>query len=169
MLKICNVDLKCFTEKGYRELGGKLKGVLETIETLKEMGVWVEVVTLVVLEFNTEPGGLEGIAKFIAGVSPDIPWHVTAFRPAYRSNQAASTPAEALKRAYDVGHEAGLKFVYTGNLRGAHDSGEDTLCPGCRSVLVKRRGFSLMENRIRNGKCPDCREDIPGVWEVPRQ
>ncbi len=164
-LDLYKVDLKCFNDRRYRELGGVLTHVLSTIEELKARGFWVEIVTLVVPTFNDTDAELGDIARFIAGVSPDIPWHVTAFRPDYRMSAPPRTPAATLLRAYEIGRAAGLKFVYPGNLPGGVGDLEDTRCPGCGATLIRRTGFRVRENRLdAAGRCPDCLLQIPGVW-----
>jgi len=165
------VDLKCFQDKNYRQLGCKLSTILDTIPRLKDLGFWVEVVTLVVPGFNDTEAELRGIAEFLAGVSRDIPWHVTAFHPDYKMTQPPRTGLSQLERAYQAGKEAGLHFVYEGNLAGRVGERENTMCPGCGSVLIQRQGFYVVENRMDGKACPDCHGEIPGVWEAtpPRQ
>ncbi len=158
------VDLKCFNDRQYRELGCPLKTVLDTIALLREMGFWVEVVTLVVPTFNDSDEQLNGIAKFLAGVDPNIPWHVTAFHPDYKLIGPPATPIETLIRAHDAGLAAGLKFVYAGNRPGSLGHREDTFCPQCGAPLVRRWGFTVRKNRMKDGHCPDCGCEIPGVW-----
>ncbi|HOJ32051.1 MAG TPA: AmmeMemoRadiSam system radical SAM enzyme [Candidatus Hydrogenedentes bacterium] len=157
------VDLKCFDEAKYRELGANLHNILKSIELLKDLGFWVEIVTLVVPEFNNSPEELAAIAKFIASISPDIPWHVTAFHPDYKMNNVRRTSREDLDRAYDAGKTAGLHFVYEGNL--AAGDRENTYCPSCGSLLIRRRGFYVLENRMRGKHCPECNALIAGMWE----
>ncbi len=159
------VDLKSFNDKSYRQLGGVLGNVLETIKLLKKMEFWVEIVTLIVPTFNDGEEELKQIAGFVAGVSCDIPWHVTAFRPDYKMTEPGRTPVETLIRAYDIGRAAGLKYVYPGNIHGAVGSRESTPCPSCNRVLIRRRGFAVEENRMKDGACPFCNTKIPGVWE----
>lgn len=158
------VDLKCFDDHHYRKLGGTLRTVLDTIVRLKEMGFWVEVVTLVVPTLNDSDEELNGIARFLASVDPHIPWHVTAFHPDYKLTGPPATPTETLVRAHDAGLAAGLKFVYAGNRPGALGRREDTFCPGCGADLIRRSGFRVLENRLKNGRCPACELAIPGVW-----
>jgi len=159
------VDLKTFSDKQYRKLGGILENVLNSIRLIKKMGFWLEVVTLVVPGFNDGEDELKEIAAFLADVSIDVPWHVTAFRPDYKMNEPQRTPAETLIRAYDIGKEAGLRHVYPGNLAGGVGKRECTFCPTCERLLIRRRGFVVEENRMKNGACPFCNESIPGVWE----
>ncbi len=161
------VDLKGFDDKHYRELGGVLANVLDTIGRLKEMGFWVEIVTLVIPGFNDSDAELTGIATFLAGVSRDIPWHVTAFHPDYKMQENHRTPAATLLRAYDIGKAAGLRFIYPGNIHGGVGDRENTSCPSCNAMIIRRTGFYVYENRMTTpGKCPECSADIPGVWEA---
>jgi pyruvate formate lyase activating enzyme len=159
------VDLKSFHDRHYRKLGGVLKNVLASIETMKKMDFWLEIVTLVVPTFNDSDQELGQIAAFIAGVSPDIPWHVTAFHPDYRMAEPPRTPAATLVRAYEIGREAGLRYVYAGNLAGAVGGRENTDCPHCGEVLIRRRGFLVERNIMTGDQCPQCGGTIAGVWE----
>ncbi|MHC4066475.1 MAG: AmmeMemoRadiSam system radical SAM enzyme [Planctomycetota bacterium] len=159
------VDLKGFDDKRYRQLGGVLQNVLDTIRLLVQMEFWVEVVTLVVPGFNDSEDELRRIADFLAGVSVDIPWHVTAFHPDYKMTDRSRTPAETLSGAYEFGKSAGLRYVYVGNVAGQLDGTEDTWCPDCRELLIRRSGFFVEENRMREGCCPKCGCKIAGVWE----
>ncbi len=159
------VDLKSFDDRNYRSLGGILKNVLDTITLLAKMDFWVEVVTLVVPGFNDSDEELEQIAGFLAGVSPDIPWHVTAFHPEYKMTGPPRTPVDTLIRAYDIGRSAGLRYVYPGNIHGRGGNRENTCCPSCEKLLIRRRGFVVEENRMKGDTCPFCQTRIPGVWE----
>ena len=161
-IDLYKVDLKSFRQKNYQQLGGRLENVLETIAALKRDGVWVEVVTLVVPGFNDTDEELRDIALFLASVSPEIPWHVTAFHPDYTMTDPDPTPARTLLRAVEAGRGAGLKFVYAGNLPMGR--AESTWCPGCGELLVERRGFTVLANRLKQGRCPRCAMAIPGVW-----
>ena len=158
------IDLKCFDERRYTQLGGKLDAVLDTIRNAYSLGFWVEVVTLVVPDFNDDPEQLRRMADFIAGVSPSIPWHVTAFHPDYKTTRQARTPAHTLVDAHDIGRQAGLEYVYAGNLPGQVGSRENTICPNCSQVLIERCGFKVVSNLLCDGKCPICRQEIPGYW-----
>lgn len=160
------VDLKSFNDRNYRSLGCTLQNVLDTISRLVSMGFWVEVVTLVVPGFNDSEEELTNIARFLAGISPDIPWHVTAFHPDYKMTGPPRTPASTLVRAYDIGKSAGLKFVYAGNLPGNVGHREYTYCPTCNELLIRRYGFYVEENRMTGNTCPHCRATVPGVWET---
>lgn len=159
------VDLKGMKQENYRELGGKVSTVLETIAKLVELKFWVEIVTLIVPGFNDSDAELSEIAKFLVSISPEIPWHVTAFHKDYKMTEPENTPAATLLRAAKIGEEQGLKFVYAGNLPGRVGKYEDTYCPTCKKMLIKRYGFKILENRISaSGQCPDCKGKIPGIW-----
>ncbi|HMN60156.1 MAG TPA: AmmeMemoRadiSam system radical SAM enzyme [Anaerolinea sp.] len=163
-LSAYKVDLKSMQDKNYRKLGGVLQHVLDTIQTAHDLGLWVEVVTLVVPGFNDSPAELWEAARFLAGVSPDIPWHVTAFHPDYKMD-APPTAATGLLQAAEIGQEAGLHYVYAGNLPGRVKNYEDTLCPKCGGVLVKRHGYVVEDYHLTAaGACPHCGTLIPGVW-----
>ena len=161
------VDLKTMQDKNYRRLGGVLENILQTIEMAHERGFWVEVVTLVIPGFNDSEPELRQAAKFIASVSRDIPWHVTAFHPDYRLTDRGGTLPETLLRAAEIGYEEGLHFVYAGNLPGLVGRYENTYCPGCGSLLIERSGFFIQRNRLNDGRCPDCGRRIPGIWSRP--
>jgi len=159
------VDLKCMNDKGYRTLGGVLKNTLDGIQRAREMGLWVEVVTLVIPGFNDSNEELWDAARFLAALSPDIPWHVTAFHKDYKMTDPDNTDAKTLQRAADIGREAGLRFVYAGNLAGSVGEYEDTFCPGCNHRLVRRSGYVIREYHITGaGTCPHCQTKIPGLW-----
>jgi len=159
------IDLKSIREANYRAMGGQLKHVLESIQTAHDLGYWVEVVTLVIPGFNDDPAELWDTARAITAVSPEIPWHVTGFHPDYRMQDRHATRANDLQQAADIGQEAGLKFVYAGNLPGRVGSLEDTHCPHCSALLIPRHGYALGECRIgSDGKCPECGKVVPGVW-----
>jgi AmmeMemoRadiSam system radical SAM enzyme len=163
-VRLYKVDLKSFRDKHYRELGGTLDRVLWTIRALHEQGFWLEIVTLVVPGFNDSEEELRDIARFLVSVSPEIPWHVTAFHQDYKMTDPDNTDARTLVRAAEIGTMEGLRFVYAGNLPGRLGHWENTYCPGCHSLLVERVGFRVLKNRLPDGVCPDCRRVIPGVW-----
>ena len=166
------VDLKSFDDRQYRTLGGRLEPVVETIRGLHAMGAWVEIVTLLVPGLNDSPAGLEALTSFVAGVSPDIPWHVTAFHPDYRMGDRGPTTPDMLVRAADIGTRAGLRFVYAGNVAGRLGRLEDTVCPSCDATLVERRAYRIGACRVtREGRCHACGVPVPGRWwpdEAPR-
>jgi pyruvate formate lyase activating enzyme len=159
------VDLKSFDEQHYHQLGGRLRPILDTVQRLHQMGFWLEIVTLVIPGFNDSEEELTKMAKFIAGVSPDIPWHVTAFHSDYKMNDTDSTPATTLRRACEIGKKAGLNFVYAGNLPGGVGDLENTRCPVCSNLLIERSGYRIRHYAITpEGNCPSCRRRIPGRW-----
>ena len=160
------VDLKSFDEQHYHQLGGRLQPILDTIRRLHAMGFWVEVVTLIVPGFNDSDQELTSMAEFLAGVSPDIPWHVTAFHKDYRMTDPEDTDAETLERAARIGSRAGLHYVYAGNLPGQTGDLENTHCHGCGALLIERRGFRVCGYHLTaDGNCPRCVTAIPGRWE----
>lgn len=165
LVDLYKVDLKSFDDRSYRKLGCTLANVLETIVRLKDMGFWVEIVTLLIPGFNDGESELQSIAKFLAGVSPDIPWHMTAFHPDYKMTDPPRTPMRTLVKAYEIGREAGLRFCYPGNLPGMVGQRENTDCPSCGELLIRRHGFYVKENRMAAGRCPKCATKVPGVWE----
>jgi pyruvate formate lyase activating enzyme len=166
-VSLFKIDLKSFQDRRYRELGGTLEAVLRTIRDVHARGIWLEVVTLVVPGFNDSPDELRDIARFLVSVSPDIPWHVTAFHGDYKMGDRAATSAAQLLGAAEIGVGEGLHFVYAGNLPGLTREWENTRCPGCRALLVQRRGYRIVQNRLADGHCPDCARAIPGVWKAP--
>jgi pyruvate formate lyase activating enzyme len=166
-LDLYKVDLKCLDDRHYRQLGGRLQPILDSLRRIYEMGFWLEVVTLIVPGFNDSDEELGRIAAYLAGISRDIPWHVTAFRPAYRMEGPPATPPATLVRAANIGRQAGLHYVYAGNLPGQVSDLENTRCPKCRRLLVERRGFRVVRNELdASGNCPACRTPIPGRWKV---
>jgi pyruvate formate lyase activating enzyme len=159
------VDLKSFDDRRYRQLGGRLAPILESIRLLHEMGIWMEIVTLVVPGFNDSPDELARMTEFIASVSPDIPWHVTAFHQDYKMTSAQNTTVRHLSSAVEAGRRAGLRYVYAGNLPGMVGELEHTYCPSCRSLLIERCGYSILSYHLtEDGRCPSCAESIPGRW-----
>ena len=166
-LDLFKIDLKGFNDKKYRELGGVLKNVLDTIVLAHKKNFWVEVVTLVVPGFNDTDSELKEIAGFVASVSPDIPWHVTAFHSDYKMEDVPRTQARMLLRAVEIGYGEGLHFVYAGNIPGAVRNFENTYCPSCRELLIERVGFRILRNTLDNGNCPKCKSSIAGFWKRP--
>jgi pyruvate formate lyase activating enzyme len=159
-----NVDLKAFSDRFYKDqCGARLAPVLESIENMAEMGIWVEVTTLLIPGLNDSEQELRGIADFLRGVDPGIPWHISRFHPTYRLTDVSPTPPESLRRAREIGFEQGLRYVYTGNLPG--DEGENTFCHQCGELLIERYGFQVRKNAIRDESCPKCVARIPGVWK----
>jgi pyruvate formate lyase activating enzyme len=159
------IDLKSFSDRRYHELGGRIGPILETIRRVHELGFWLEVVTLVVPGFNDSDSELQQVAEFLSAISPDIPWHVTAFHQDYKMTSPEDTPAGTLVRAARIGRAAGLRFVYAGNLPGETGELENTFCPGCGAVVIERLGFRVLRNHLSaEGLCPACRTLLPGVW-----
>jgi pyruvate formate lyase activating enzyme len=164
-IDLFKVDLKGFDELQYRNYGGHLEPVLETIRGLHARGTWMEVVTLLVPGINNSDEEIAQLAAFLAGVSPDIPWHVTAFHPNYRMHDRAATTPEMLVRAAEIGKREGLRFVYAGNAPGHVGDFENTVCPSCREPLVQRRAYWIGACRVTSdGRCPACQTVIPGRW-----
>ena len=164
-VKAYKVDLKSFDDRHYRTLGGTLQAVLETIAGLHQRGIWLEIVTLLIPGFNDSPAELRALTKFIASISRDIPWHVTAFHRDYKMREPPDTQAIQLSQAAEIGAEAGLNYVYAGNRPGQVGPWEDTRCPGCRETLIERVGYLVKSYRLTSdGNCPRCSTRIPGLW-----
>jgi len=163
-LQAINVDLKAFTEKFYRETcHGRLKPVLRNIEYLaNQTDIWVEVTTLVVPGMNDSDEELRDIAHFLASVNPDLPWHISAFHPDYQVRDRPATSRKSLERAFAIGVEAGLRYVYVGNLMDAERA--NTLCPQCGETLIRRRWYQVRPVWKEPGVCPSCGAKIAGVW-----
>jgi pyruvate formate lyase activating enzyme len=159
------VDLKSFDDRHYRQLGGRLAPILDTIRRLHAMDIWVEIVTLLIPGFNDSRDELTRLTEFIAGVSSDIPWHVTAFHGDYKMTDPPNTTPEMLIGAAAIGRAAGLRHVYAGNLPGSVGRLEDTFCPSCHELLIARYGYYIRDYRIAaNGCCPKCGSAVPGRW-----
>jgi pyruvate formate lyase activating enzyme len=159
------IDLKSMQDQHYRKLGGVLDHVLDTIQMVHAAGLWTEIVTLIVPGFNDSTEELMEAARFIASVSRDIPWHVTAFHPDYKMTDPPATTVNTLLRAAEIGQEAGLNYVYAGNLPGQVGEYEHTFCPNCQTRLIKRYGYVIEDYRITGqGTCPKCGTHIPGIW-----
>jgi pyruvate formate lyase activating enzyme len=159
------VDLKSFDDRHYRQLGGRIGPILDTIRRLHEMGFWTEIVTLLIPGFNDSPDELERLTEFVAGVSPDIPWHVTAFHGDYKMTDPSNTTAEMLLAAADIGRRSGLRFVYAGNLPGQVGDLENTRCASCGDMLIERYGYYVRGYQLTpNGCCPKCASPVPGRW-----
>ncbi|MFQ5932723.1 MAG: AmmeMemoRadiSam system radical SAM enzyme, partial [Nitrospiraceae bacterium] len=158
------VDLKGFSQEEYRKLGGQLAGVLETIQRLVAMGFWVEIVSLIVPGFNDSEAELKAMTEFLASVSADLPWHVTAFHKDYKMLEPDNTTAHTLMRAAEIGQRSGLRYVYAGNLPGRVGPYEHTFCPGCGTPVVKRHGYRILDVTLKDGACARCGTTVPGVW-----
>lgn len=163
VLDAINIDIKAFSDDFYRQIcGARLQPVLDTVRLMHELGVWVEVTTLVIPGLNDSEAELTEIAEFIASVDPSMPWHVTGFHPTYKLTDRPATSASSLQKAREIGLAAGLRYVYEGNIPGA--GGENTVCPSCQARLINRLGYTIQENRLVDGCCPQCGEPIAGVW-----
>jgi len=162
-LDAANVDLKAFTDKFYREVcGARLEPVLETLRMMKELGIWVEITTLITPTLNDSKDELEKIANFIyRELDREIPWHVSRFYPHYKMGHLPPTPIETLSKARKIGLNAGLRYVYCGNTPG--DIGENTYCYNCGEMLIRRHGFSILENKLHEGRCFNCNSEIDGI------
>ncbi|MBM9518968.1 AmmeMemoRadiSam system radical SAM enzyme [Desulforhopalus vacuolatus] len=158
-----NIDIKGFTDDFYKTVcNARLQPVLDNVQLMHELGVWVEVTTLIIPGLNDSAEELRDIARFITSVSPTIPWHVTAFYPTYKMLDRPPTPIATLRKAREIGLEQGLHYVYEGNIRG--EGGENTFCPNCGAELINRFGFSIRENTLTDGCCSKCGQHISGVW-----
>jgi pyruvate formate lyase activating enzyme len=159
------IDLKSMSDRNYRQLGGVVDNITDTVKMVHERQFWEEIVTLVIPGFNDSEDELRQAADFIAAVSPDIPWHVTAFHQDYRMTENANTTAEQLIRVCEIGREAGLRYIYAGNLPGKVGRWENTYCPSCDELLVERYGYLIKQMKIaHDGKCLSCATVIPGIW-----
>jgi pyruvate formate lyase activating enzyme len=164
------VDLKSFDDRHYHELGGRLQPILETIRRLYQMGFWLEIVTLLIPGFNDSDNELKRLTEFVVSVSPEIPWHATAFHKDYKMTDPENTSAATLVRAAQIGKEAGLKYIYAGNLPGKVGDLENTRCPNCGELLVERYGYMIRGYHFTaTGNCPSCGNRIPGRWDASFQ
>jgi AmmeMemoRadiSam system radical SAM enzyme/AmmeMemoRadiSam system protein B/AmmeMemoRadiSam system protein A len=162
------VDLKSFDDRHYRTLGGTLGNILDTIRMIHERGIWLEIVTLIIPGFNDSEAELRDMAQLLASINPDIPWHVTAFHKDYRMNDPDATSPRTLMRAAEIGTEAGLRYIYAGNLPGKVGPWEDTRCPRCGDTLIQRYGYLIRAYHVTpDGQCPRCHTALPGIW--PKQ
>ena len=166
-IDLYKVDLKSFDDRHYHELGGRIGPILDSIRRIYQMGLWLEIVTLLIPGFNDSVDELRRLTEFVAGISPDIPWHVTAFHADYKmqNEDQRDTAPEDLLRAVEIGREAGLRYIYAGNLPGSIGHWEDTRCPQCAETLISRYGYFIEDYRLTpEGRCPRCACPIPGRW-----
>jgi len=166
-IDLYKVDLKSFDDRHYHELGGRIGPILDSIRRIYEMGFWLEIVTLLIPGFNDSADELRRLTEFVAGISPDIPWHVTAFHADYKmqSEDQRDTNAEDLMGAVEIGRKAGLRYIYAGNLPGRIGRWEDTRCPQCGETLIRRYGYLIEDYRLTpEGRCPGCSFQIAGRW-----
>ena len=164
-LDAANVDLKSFSDEFYRKnCGARLQPVLDAIKLYKQLGIWVELTTLIIPTLNDSEQELQNIAEFIKNeVGADTPWHISAFHPMYKLPDLPRTPVETLRKARQIGFAAGLKYVYEGNVPG--ENGENTYCPNCKKPLIQRYVYSIRENKIKDSKCKYCGTKIDGVYD----
>lgn len=162
-LNAANVDLKAFRKETYKKvMKANLDGVLDSIIYMKEKGIWLEITTLIVPEMNDDDAEIRDIAKFIAKTGIEIPWHISRFIPQYNRNETRPTPYETLKRAYDIGKEEGLRYVYLGNVRG--DKSESTFCYNCNEIIIERNGYEVISiNLDSEGRCKKCLTPFDGI------
>jgi pyruvate formate lyase activating enzyme len=158
-----DIDLKGGDEFYRKICGARLQPVLDTISLMKELGVWVEITTLIIPSYNDSRESLSAIIEFIKSVDDAIPWHVTQFYPTFEILDQPRTPLEKLREVRDMGLKMGLKYVYEGNVPG--EGGENTYCPDCGELLIERFGYRIIQNRIAQGTCFKCKARIEGVWE----
>ncbi len=163
-LEAMNIDLKSFSDDFYRKIcQARLNPVLETIRLAHKLGIWIELTTLIIPGKNDSDDELRQIAGFIAGLDKDVPWHLSAFYPCYKMTDVPSTDRSALEKAYAIGREAGLRYVYVGNVIDTERS--STCCPECGALLIRRVGFSADVEQLRDSRCTKCGMKIPGVWK----
>jgi len=161
-LDAANVDLKAFRDKTYRRyVGARLQPVLDTMKLMKRLGIWLEVTTLVIPGINDDSGELKDTADFVANeLGMDTPWHISRFFPAYKMTDVPYTPIETLQRAREIGLEAGLRYVYVGNVPGE----ANTVCHNCGQMLIRRSGYRILENHTQpDSRCPNCGTLVAGV------
>ena len=164
-IDLYKVDLKSFDDPHYRQLGGRLEPILDTIQRLYAMGFWLEIVTLIIPGFNDSDDELKRLTEFVAGVSPLIPWHCTAFHQDYKMTGPDNTSVETLLRAAEIGRAAGLRYIYPGNLPGQVGDLENTRCHNCNELLIERYGYMILAYHLTpTGACPKCSTQIPGRW-----
>ncbi|MBN1502336.1 AmmeMemoRadiSam system radical SAM enzyme [Candidatus Woesearchaeota archaeon] len=162
-LDAANIDLKSFSDDFYGKVcGAKLKPVLDSIKVYYELGIWIEITTLVVPGQNDSEKELGQIAQFIAGIDKNIPWHVSRFHPDYKMYESSATPVATIHKAVELGKNAGLNYIYVGNVWG--DEHDNTYCPNCHKLLIRRHGFSILHNNIKGAKCRHCNHTIPGIF-----
>ena len=158
-----NVDLKSFRDEFYqKQCGAKLHPVLDSLKKMKERGIWLEITTLLIPGLNDSDDELKDIAAFIAGLGTEIPWHISRFHPQFKMLHKSATPIASLHRACQIGKEAGLKYVYSGNVPG--DEGENTYCANCDNLLIRRYGYRIISNNLYDTSCPHCGKKLEGVF-----
>jgi pyruvate formate lyase activating enzyme len=162
-LTAANVDLKSFRDEFYKKrYGARLTPVLESLRKMKEMGIWVEITTLLIPSLNDSDEELKDIAQFIAGLGVETPWHISRFHPQFKMLNVPVTPISSLHRAVEIGKQSGLKYVYSGNVPG--DDGENTKCFNCGNLLIERYGFKIVSMNLKGNKCSNCGTELEGVF-----
>ncbi len=162
-LDAINIDIKSFSDDFYHKIvGARIEPVKENIKKVYEKNIWLELTTLIIPSYNDSKKELGNIASFIKDISPDIPWHISRFFPAYKMNNIEPTPEKILLEAYNIAKDVGLNYVYLGNM--PNEKYESTYCPKCNKLLIKRLGFKILENKLKNNTCPNCQEKIPGIF-----
>lgn len=162
-LDAINIDLKSFSEDFYKKIcKARLKPIKENIKEIWQKGIWTEITTLIIPGLNDSKKDLKQIAQFLKDISSDLPWHISAFYPCYKMLNRPATPQEILISAYEIGKKAGLEYIYTGNIPDSHY--ESTFCPKCNTIVIERYGMRVLENRLKNGRCPNCNTKIKGQW-----
>ncbi len=162
-LSAANVDLKSFRDEFYKkQCGAKLAPVLDSLKKMKSLGIWVEITTLLIPTLNDSEGELKDIAEFIASLGREIPWHISRFHPQFKRRELPPTPLSSLHRAAEIGKQAGLKYVYCGNVPG--DNGENTYCFNCRYLLIERYGFRVTGVNLIWNKCANCGAVLEGIF-----
>lgn len=165
-LDAANLDLKSFNNDFYTKYcGGKLKPVLDSLKRMKDLGIWVEVTTLIIPTLNDSKEELKDIASYIYSLGPEIPWHISRFYPQYKMEHIPPAPLATIHMAYEIGKEAGLKYVYSGNVPG--DDGENTYCSKCGRLLIKRYGFAVENIDLKDSGCPACQTPLDGMYDSP--
>jgi pyruvate formate lyase activating enzyme len=164
-IDLYKVDLKSFDDRHYRQLGGRIQPILDTIRRLHDLGLWLEIVTLLIPGFNDSDDELRRLSDFLVNISPNIPWHVTAFHKDYKMEDPDNTRPEDLLRAAQIGKNAGLNYIYAGNLPGSVGEQENTHCHHCGTTVIRRYGYLIEQYRLTaEGSCPSCSTPIPGRW-----
>lgn len=158
-----NVDLKSFQEEFYKkQCGAKLHPVLDSLIKMKEVGIWLEITTLLIPGLNDSVEELKDIAAFISSLGSETPWHISRFYPQFKMGNVPATPVSSLHRACDIGKEAGLKYVYSGNVPG--DDGENTYCSNCDQLLIRRYAYRIIENSLSGHSCLQCGKILEGIF-----
>ncbi len=160
-LDACNIDLKSFKEEFYKKFcQGHLRPVLDSIKRLHDSGIWIEITTLLISGENDSPEEINEIASFIASIDKNIPWHISRFFPQFEFVDHEATQINTIKKAEKIGKDAGLNYVYAGNI----PEEAKTVCPKCSEILINRDGYKIKKNVLNYGRCPNCESEIPGIW-----